>query len=449
MTINKQGVGPLLRRMILAMVAVIVAAPLLADTVSPSLSPWVGQARNPGDLTYKCSASANIDDAARDLAQQTTALDFTVPEFPEFRYSLRYQHDAGDACTVSNEWFSHSHPPADVICGVGLRGDAIRTRIRSGVCDITFTSKVIRIADGSIYHAGTGTIFGGFRFFQTLSCPEGYRLAGYTSANLICVSSGNYTIRLDGLGGDVMPFATRTAYVQVMDGATPKSGAQVTLTLTVVPELAGQLPVTYTGSLSTYSGITGADGRLSFVFTAPEAGGTHTITASCVNCTNQATGTLRVPGCSVADLPPITDRIVQAFEANPNLSDTANLTPRMQTALSCLQTAVTAAGGTSSVGSAYRPPAYNQHLIDVWDKWDELQDNPELACTALKTRIQEHFQRHGLLETQPPVPGSQHTLGEAVDVTINLPTATIDALATGCQLRRPSPIRDRVHFIHR
>lgn len=151
--------------------------------------------------------------------------------------------------------------------------------------------------------------------------------------------------------------------------------------------------------------------------------------------------------CPVSDLPPITDPAVQAFEDNPNLSDTADLTPRMQTALSCLQMAAVA--GSPSVGSAYRPPAYNQHLIDVWNKWvRELKNNDDSACADLRTKIQTHFQLHGLLETQPPVPGSLHTQGEAVDVSINLPAANIDALANGCQLRRPVPVPDPVHFIH-
>lgn len=154
--------------------------------------------------------------------------------------------------------------------------------------------------------------------------------------------------------------------------------------------------------------------------------------------------------CPVADLPPITDSEVQAFENNPNLSDTARLTPRMQTALQCLQTAT--AAGSPKVGSAYRPPAYNQHLIDVWDKWDELKKGKDLAnpaCAELKTKIRGHFQRHSLLESQRPVPNSPHTRGEAVDMTISLPAANIDALAAGCQLRRPAPVTDRVHFTHR
>jgi hypothetical protein len=285
----------------------------------------------------------------------------------------------------------------------------------------------------------------------TCTCSDTFVADSGTS----CISEP-LTISLSGLGGDdVMPTKTRAAYAHVTksDGSD-KSGAHVDLSIKSVAELEGQLPVTYTGTLSTEAGTTDAYGKLPFVFTAPVAGGTHTITATCVGCTNNpVTGTIKVPGCSVDDLPPITDSEVQTFEDNPKLSDTARLTARMGMnqnppgALRCLLAAT--AAGSPTVGSAFRPSAYNQHLIDVWKKWiDELKGNKEPACAALKTKIQGHFQRHELLETQQPVVGSLHTLGEAVDVTINLPAANIDALAAGCQLRRPLPVKDHVHFIH-
>ena len=161
------------------------------------------------------------------------------------------------------------------------------------------------------------------------------------------------------------------------------------------------------------------------------------------------------PTCPIADLPAITDPEVQTFENNPNLSDTTRLTPAMQTALTNLTNAATSAGGTPTVGSAFRPPAYNQHLIDVWNKRDEFLQaaftNPEVASNAdcllvLWPKIQRHFQNHGLLITQPPVPNSRHTKGLAFDMTINLPAANIDALAVGAGLRRPLPVTDPVHF---
>lgn len=119
----------------------------------------------------------------------------------------------------------------------------------------------------------------------------------------------------------------------------------------------------------------------------------------------------------------------------------------MQTSLQCLKNAATDMGGTPSVGSAYRPPPYNQHLIQVWDKWvNELRDDTTPSCLDLKNRIHQHFNKHHLLESQAPAPNSRHTQGLAVDVTINLPAPDIDALAGGCGLHRPLPVTDRVHF---
>jgi hypothetical protein len=152
--------------------------------------------------------------------------------------------------------------------------------------------------------------------------------------------------------------------------------------------------------------------------------------------------------CPIQPLPPITDPIVLLFENNPNRSDTTCLAPAMSTALSCLLTAVTNAGGNPSVGSACRPVAYNQHLGNVWDKWhDELLRNNNPACAALRTEVQAHFNRHGMVRR--PARNSLHSSGQAVDVTIKLPSAQIDVLAAQCQLRRPDPVGDRVHFSHK
>jgi hypothetical protein len=85
----------------------------------------------------------------------------------------------------------------------------------------------------------------------------------------------------------------------------------------------------------------------------------------------------------------------------------------------------------------------------VWEKWKELRKVEIPACAVLRTEVKAHFKRHGLLESQSPALKSKHITGEAVDVTIRLPTAQIDTLAAGCQLRRPLPVTDRVHFIHR
>ncbi len=186
---------------------------------------------------------------------------------------------------------------------------------------------------------------------------------------------------------------------------------------------------------------------LSKLLTCPE----HSTGSTTCTCDSgykpDPTNTLCVSECPIEDLPAITDADVQTFENNPNHSDINRLTPEMQTSLQCLRNAATDMGGTSSVGSAYRPPAYNQHLIQLWGKWvNELRDNTTPSCLDLKNRIQEHFNKHHLLESQSPAPNSRHTQGLAVDVTINLSAHDIDALASGCGLYRPLPVTDRVHF---
>ncbi len=152
--------------------------------------------------------------------------------------------------------------------------------------------------------------------------------------------------------------------------------------------------------------------------------------------------------CQVPPLTPLTDAAAINFE-NGNQVDTADLTANMQTALDCVTQAVAQAGGAVTVSSAYRPPAYQAHLREVWDKWRLLRDRREPECADLRTQVQGEFQRHGLLLTQRPAsPNGPHTQGLAVDMRSSLPLATFLNLANGCQLTRPLPQTDPVHFIH-
>lgn len=140
----------------------------------------------------------------------------------------------------------------------------------------------------------------------------------------------------------------------------------------------------------------------------------------------------------MAPLPP--------YSPDPYPLDTGNLTDRMKTALQCMRDG----DATTTPTSAYRPPAYNQHLIDVWGKWvNELKKNTTPACRALRAEVQAHFNRHELLESQEPALNSDHTRGEAIDMTSSLSSSNLDGLAKRCELYRPIPVKDPVHFIHR
>ena len=152
--------------------------------------------------------------------------------------------------------------------------------------------------------------------------------------------------------------------------------------------------------------------------------------------------------CPVPPLTPITDPAAQNFE-NGNTVDETGLNAAMTAALACLRAAAGAAGGAITVNSAFRPPAYQAHLREVWDRWNDLRNRREQECQDLRTQVQQEFQRHGLLLSQRPAAASAHTRGEAFDANWNLPAGTnIDTLAAGCGLQRPFA-NDPVHFIHR
>jgi hypothetical protein len=290
------------------------------------------------------------------------------------------------------------------------------------------------------------------------------------SAGTSCIQE-QYTIALSGLGVDVMPTKTlTTAYAKVTtsDGKS-KSGAHVDLTLTVVPEVAGQLPVTYTGSLSTYAGSTGSDGRLTFEFRAPSAGGTHTITATCTNCTNQETGTIKVPGCTVSDLTDVKklselegetpEQTQLTLDLDNGMNGYSLLSPATQVAEQCLAGRVNTVVGSPStsgykVTSTIRTYAYQKHLWEVWDKFKELKgkvaNDPSIqqSCQTLITKVEGEM---GLRLTQNPKI-DDCTLGRAhcvryepatddpkhvAKIAFDIPLPTVEAFER--RLRRPPP----------
>jgi len=152
--------------------------------------------------------------------------------------------------------------------------------------------------------------------------------------------------------------------------------------------------------------------------------------------------------CQVSPLMQLTDPLAIDFE-NGNTIDTVDLVPNMQTALGCLQTAVSDAQGSLQLNSAYRPSQYQQHLREVWDKWRLLRDRREPECADLRTQVQQEYAKHGLLDTQRPAsPNGPHTQGLAIDVRSSLPLQQFLDLANQCHLYRPLPAADPVHFIY-
>jgi hypothetical protein len=163
------------------------------------------------------------------------------------------------------------------------------------------------------------------------------------------------------------------------------------------------------------------------------------------------------PGCKVAPLPDIWDSEALAFEESADTApiDTIDLMPDAAEALDTFRDMVTSLGGTFDLKSAYRPPAYQAHLHEVWVMWvKELRGNRSKACAALREEVGAEFARHQLLARQQPVPASDHMLGLAFDAAVSMPRGarlhgkrvTLDKLAALAGIKRPSIRRDPVHY---
>jgi len=162
-------------------------------------------------------------------------------------------------------------------------------------------------------------------------------------------------------------------------------------------------------------------------------------------------------GCKVTPLSEIEDPEALGFERNAESApvEVEGLMPDTAQALDTFKDLVNSVGGTFELKSAYRPPAYQAHLHDVWVKWvKELRNNRTSGCQALREEVGAEFKRHQLLVRQQPVPASDHTLGLAFDAAVAMPRAarlnrkrvTVDRLAALAGIRRPNSRRDPVHF---
>lgn len=162
-------------------------------------------------------------------------------------------------------------------------------------------------------------------------------------------------------------------------------------------------------------------------------------------------------GCKVAPLSEIWDVEAVGFEKNAEIApaDVDDLVPDTAAALETLREMVTSLGGMFELKSAYRPPAYQAHLHEVWVKWvKELRNNRTNGCRALREEVGAEFARHQLLVKQQPVQTSDHTFGLAFDAAVAMPKkarlngkrVTLDKLAALAGMMRPSIRRDPVHF---
>lgn len=147
---------------------------------------------------------------------------------------------------------------------------------------------------------------------------------------------------------------------------------------------------------------------------------------------------LAIRTCSVPPLAPLS-AAAQAFENDSTRVDTLNMTSATQAALACFRASVDSAGGQVKLKSAFRPPDYQLHLQDVYNKWQALMGNHQPECAALRSQVHAELMKHDMttLTVQPAGPHGPHVQGIAFDA--NVTAANMDTLAAHCGLFRPFP----------
>jgi hypothetical protein len=140
------------------------------------------------------------------------------------------------------------------------------------------------------------------------------------------------------------------------------------------------------------------------------------------------------------------------YDPDPLGVDIEGMNQGTQDALTCFQREVTNAGGTIVVTSAFRPQSYQDHLRDVWLRYQEYvaadaEGYTEPECDEIIQEIEEEWRRHRIVAE--PVRVSNHTAGNAFDADVDLPPGEDrDDLADRCGLNRPDRNGDPVHYVH-
>ena len=136
---------------------------------------------------------------------------------------------------------------------------------------------------------------------------------------------------------------------------------------------------------------------------------------------------------------------VTPYSPDPGPLDTGSLTQATRTALACLQRAVSEAGGTLYVISGYRSQSYQDHLLEVWDKYQIVKDWPSGQCSEIRRNVEGEWNRH--LLGYRPADVSPHTAGNAFDASWSMlpQNVSIDTLAASCDLSRPLKSADPYH----
>lgn len=149
--------------------------------------------------------------------------------------------------------------------------------------------------------------------------------------------------------------------------------------------------------------------------------------------------------CPVAPLGPILDSAAMDHEAGRYATgpDMINVNERVRSGTACIIHAAAALGASAEPTSGFRPPAYQTHLRELWDKWHQLRSNSDESCRETKQQVAAEWVKHQLIRR--PVSSSAHSTGNAVDIR-GVPPEAADAIAAQCGMFRPEPVTDRVHF---
>jgi hypothetical protein len=164
--------------------------------------------------------------------------------------------------------------------------------------------------------------------------------------------------------------------------------------------------------------------------------------------------------CTVAPLDALADPQTIALERDP--VDLQRLTPRARQAAGELLDAMSrdaAVRGQRTldvariVKSAYRTMGFQQHLLQVWERWSRIRHLDEPACADLAAHVEQEREQVHQLTRQPALVGSTHVSGWAIDLDLTylqeragFTVTRVVELARAAGLSQPYPLGDQEHF---
>lgn len=77
--------------------------------------------------------------------------------------------------------------------------------------------------------------------------------------------------------------------------------------------------------------------------------------------------------------------------------------------------------------------------------WKILRNNDDPACKGIKASVDSEMKKHRIVITYPTSP---HSSGDAIDIE-HIPPDQADTIAGQCNMYRPLPQKDPVHYLSR